>query len=111
MIKMVKDYVAFGEVDEPTVYELLSKRGKVAGNKPLDNEYLKKNAKSDLKALASDVCSFKKSLKDIPGAKPFFRLKPPTGGFERKGIKQPYSLGGALGYRGKEISTLIKKML
>jgi large subunit ribosomal protein L30 len=77
----------------------------------LTDDYVKKHAKTDLKALSSDVFNSKKALKDIPGAKPFFRLKPPTGGFERKGIKQPYSVGGALGYRGKEINILIKKML
>ncbi len=38
-------------------------------------------------------------------------LNPPKGGFERKGIKAPYSIGGALGYRGKEIIKLIKKMI
>jgi large subunit ribosomal protein L30 len=111
MIKRVKDYVTFGEINEDTFSELLSKRGKVAGNKPLNDDYLKKHAKTDLKKLASDIFNSNKSLKDIPGAKPFFRLKPPTGGFERKGIKHPYSVGGALGYRGKEINTLIKKML
>jgi len=43
--------------------------------------------------------------------KPFFRLNPPKGGFERKGIKKAYSEGGALGYRGKEINSLIKRMM
>lgn len=38
-------------------------------------------------------------------------LCPPRGGFERKGIKMPYSVGGALGYRGKEIAELIKRMV
>lgn len=43
--------------------------------------------------------------------KPFFRLHPPRGGFERKGIKTSYTLGGVLGYRGKKINDLIAKML
>jgi large subunit ribosomal protein L30 len=43
--------------------------------------------------------------------KKFFSLAPPKGGFERKGIKVPFKKGGALGYRGKKISDLIKKML
>ncbi len=43
--------------------------------------------------------------------KKFFRLAPPIGGFERKGIKKPYSVGGALGYRGEAINDLIKRML
>ena len=38
-------------------------------------------------------------------------LAPPRGGFERKGIKQPFKKGGALGNRGEKINDLIKKML
>lgn len=43
--------------------------------------------------------------------KKYFALQPPKGGFERKGIKNPYTIGGALGYRGDEINALIKKMI
>ena len=43
--------------------------------------------------------------------KPFYRLSPPKGGFNRKGIKKPYSIGGALGYRGQEINTLLRRMI
>ncbi len=43
--------------------------------------------------------------------KRFYRLAPPIGGFERKGIKKSYKEGGALGYRGEKINELIKKML
>jgi len=37
-------------------------------------------------------------------------LHPPRGGYERKGVKMPYSLGGANGLRDN-IGDLIKKML
>jgi len=50
-------------------------------------------------------------ISDIPELKHMFRLNPPTGGHERKGIKKPYALGGALGYRGKEINELIGRMI
>ncbi len=40
-----------------------------------------------------------------------FRLNPPRGGFERKGIKTPFTLGGALGFRGEKINELIKRMI
>jgi large subunit ribosomal protein L30 len=40
-----------------------------------------------------------------------FALAPPKHGFERKGIKMPYSIGGALGYRAEKINDLIKKMI
>ena len=40
-----------------------------------------------------------------------YRLHPPKGGFERKGIKKTFALGGVLGYRKEKINVLIKKML
>ncbi|MCK5107246.1 MAG: uL30 family ribosomal protein [Nanoarchaeota archaeon] len=40
-----------------------------------------------------------------------FRLNPPRGGFERKGIKKPFKTGGALGNRDDKINILIKKMI
>ena len=43
--------------------------------------------------------------------KPFFNLHPPRGGFERKGIKTPFTMGGVLGDRNDKINELIKKML
>jgi len=39
-----------------------------------------------------------------------FKLSPPRGGFERKGIKMPYKLGGVLGPRDN-MDALIKKMI
>ena len=41
----------------------------------------------------------------------FYRLNSPRKGFERKGIKRPYSVGGALGYRADKINDLIKRMI
>ena len=40
-----------------------------------------------------------------------FKLSPPRGGFERKGIKTSFTLGGALGYRADKINDLIKRMV
>ncbi|MFC1690954.1 uL30 family ribosomal protein [Nanoarchaeota archaeon] len=40
-----------------------------------------------------------------------FNLSPPKGGFERRGIKVPFTMSGALGYRGEKIIDLIKKMI
>lgn len=45
------------------------------------------------------------------GKKEVYSLHPPRGGFERKGIKVPYSNGGALGNRGDKMNELIKSML
>lgn len=52
-----------------------------------------------------------KDPKDDKKIKPFFRLNSPQKGFERKGIKYPFSLGGALGDRKEKINGLIKRMV
>lgn len=46
----------------------------------------------------------------IKGEERSARLHPPRGGFERKGIKQPFSLGGALGKRDN-MDKLVQKMV
>ncbi len=54
----------------------------------------------------------KRGKKDEDGAlKKFFLLHPPIGGFEKKGIKVPFSKRGALGYRGEKMNELVRKML
>ncbi|MBT5274468.1 50S ribosomal protein L30 [Candidatus Woesearchaeota archaeon] len=111
MINKVKDYCTFGEVDAELVKELLEKRGRTAGNKQLTADYLKKEAKTDFYSLSKALVEGKASLKDIPGLKRYFKMHPPVGGFERGGVKHPFAAGGALGYRGKEMSKLIQKMI
>tara|TARA_Y100000310_G_C20669529_1_gene809455 strand:+ start:837 stop:1220 length:384 start_codon:yes stop_codon:yes gene_type:complete len=82
MIKRVQHYVTWGEASEELVKELAEKRGRKTKDK---------DGKEKLK--------------------PFYALHPPRGGFERKGIKQPFSKGGVLGYRGDRINVLVKKMI
>lgn len=54
----------------------------------------------------------KRGKKDEKGNfKSYYNLNPPKGGFEKKGTKQPFNLGGALGNRKEKINELIKKML
>lgn len=50
-------------------------------------------------------------LKKRDEGKKFYRLAPPRKGFERKGIKKSFSVGGALGYRGEKINELITRMV
>jgi len=53
----------------------------------------------------------KRAIKKEGKVENYFHLQPPKGGFERKGIKTPFTLKGALGYRKEKINALIKKML
>ncbi len=111
MVQRVKDYITFGEIDEETLYKLLEKRGRLMGDLPVTDAFVMDKLKKDLKGFVSDVFSFKDELKSLPGLKLFFRLHPPSGGFERAGIKKSYAEGGALGYRSKDINKLIKRMI
>jgi len=111
MLTKVKDYVTWGEVDEKAFRVLLEKRGRLAGNKALSEEYLKQKLKISYDGFVKEFFGFKKELKDIPGLKLFFRLKPPEKGFERKGIKKSFAVGGALGYRKDNINNLIIRMI
>ena len=111
MINKVKDYVTWGELEEDTLKLLLEKRARIVGRQKLTNEYLKSKLNIDISQLAKELITSNKNLKDIPGIKPFFKLSPPVHGFERNGIKTPYSLGGSLGYRKEAINALLRRML
>lgn len=97
MIKKIKDYVTYGEIDDETYKELLAKRGE---------EY--KGREEDRK---SKIKYKKFILVEGKKIKPFFRLNPPLKGFGRKGIKVGYKAHGALGYRGVKINELLKRMI
>ena len=111
MIKKVKDYVTWGEVSDEVLAELISKRGKLSGDAPVTDKYVKensdyKNVKEFAKAVSTGDVNYN-SLKDV---KPVFRLSPPNkGGYE--GIKRSFQVGGALGNRGEKINDLIKRMI
>ena len=111
MIQQVKEVITWGEIDEKTFRLLLEKRGKLPGAMKLTNEYLKAKCNTDFDAFTKDFMACEKELKDIPGLKPFFKLNPPAHGFERKGLKVPYSLGGVVGYRKDNINELLARMM
>ncbi|MEA3430989.1 MAG: uL30 family ribosomal protein [Nanoarchaeota archaeon] len=82
MCQKIKDFITWGEIDEETT-KLLK-----------DNRTRKTKDKQG---------------KEIE--KKFYALHPPRKGFERKGIKVSFNIGGALGYRGEKINELIKRMI
>lgn len=110
MVKKARDYVTYGEIKEETLEKLLEKRGRVSGNKKITAEQLKKSNYKSFKEASKALMEGKKVLEEL-GAKKVFRLHPPRKGFERKGIKKPYPIGGVLGYRGEKINELILRMI
>ncbi len=96
MLQKVKDWITWGEINDNILKLLVEKRGRKAGNKRLTKEEtedvfnkIKENQKLSIKSV--------------------FRLTPPSKGFKNS-IKQHYPKG-ELGYRGKEINELLKRMI
>ena len=98
MVRKVKDYVTWGEIDEATFKELVEKRGE---------EYL--GPDQDSRGKIDYGRRF--IIINNKRYKKYFRLNPPRKGFGLKGIKMPFKVGGALGYRGEKINELIKRMI
>lgn len=107
MIQKVKDYVAWGNIDDDTLAMLLEKRGRMSANRRLTEQFLKENTSyGSFKELAGAITSGKTSLKDLQ-IKPIFRLHPARKGL--KTIKKTAQQGGDLGFR-TDLADLIKRM-
>ena len=107
MIQKVKDYVAWGKIDDSTLAMLLERRGRLSANRRLTEQYLKENTPySSFKELAKAINSGSASLKDLQ-IKPIFRLHP-----ARKGLrttKKTVQQGVDLGFH-PDLTDLIKRM-
>lgn len=111
MIQKVNNYVTWGEVDKETMNKLLLKRGRIPGNTRIDEKFIKDNSSAgSVDKFIEKFFDKEEDLKSL-GIKPVFRLRPPRKGYDRAGIKKPYSLGGALGYRGEKINELLDRMI
>lgn len=97
MIKKVKDYVTWGNIEESTYNTLIEKIAKEYTGKATDRKgKIRYNKFIDVNG---------KKIKKI------FRLNSPKKGYGRKGIKVSFNNGGALGDRGDKIKDLIMRMV
>jgi large subunit ribosomal protein L30 len=110
MLQKCKNCLTWGEVSKENIAILLNKRGKLAGDKKLTDEYAKELGYDTLDALAEAIFNVDVEFSSLPGVKPLFRLRPPTKGFKGK-VKKSYAAGGEAGYRGETINDLLKRML
>ena len=108
MLRKVKDIVAWTSADAVIIKELLEKRGKRTGFKPITNSDLPEGYNS-IEELASAIADDKLSLSKIRSIKPWFALNSPRGGFKRK-TKTQYSQEGVLG-EDKDLTDIVKRML
>ncbi len=96
IVNMLRNHVAFGDIDQDTLSELIIRRGQ-----PID-----KKKKIKVEEIVSQLD--KKGLSDL-GLKPFFRLHPPRGGIESK---KHFGVGkGVLGDNKTNINALVRRML
>lgn len=95
LLQRVRDFIAYGPLNDDTAEKLIRLRGTPIGKKKIDSD----KAVEELK---------KKSVEEI-GLKPFFRLHPPRGGIESK---KHFGVGkGVLGNNGDKINALVERML
>jgi large subunit ribosomal protein L30 len=110
MLQRVKDYTTWGEINKETLTKLLASRGRLSGDAPLTEEYLKKATPyQSFEKLSEAIVENKVIYKDIPEVKPLFRLNPPRKGYRT--VKRSFVKKGSLGYRKDAINTLIERML
>jgi large subunit ribosomal protein L30 len=97
MLQKVRNFIAFGKINETTLSSLIEARAEKIGDSKAKITGADKIAKEFMAG---------KSLKDL-GIKPFFRLHPPRGGIKSK-LQYPK---GVLGDHKDNINKLVEKML
>ncbi|MEK6897551.1 MAG: uL30 family ribosomal protein [Nanoarchaeota archaeon] len=95
MIKKLRDYVAFGEINRDVFEKLINIRG----------QKINKKNKTDSKKIVEEI--EKGKAYESLNLKPFFRLHPPRGGINSK-LHFPK---GVLGDNKEHINKLIERML
>lgn len=108
MLRKVKDIVAWTSVDADFIKELLERRGKLSGYKPITKSDLPKEFES-IEELATAIAQNKTSMSKLNSIKPWFALAPPKGGFKQK-TKTQFSQNGVLGHN-EQLVQLVKNML
>jgi large subunit ribosomal protein L30 len=108
MLRRVKEEVAWTKADASIVKELLEKRGRKIGYKPIAKPDIPKEYNS-IDQLASAIAENKITMSKLAGIKPWFALSPPKGGFKRK-TKTQYAQDGVLG-EGINLAEIVKRML
>ncbi len=94
MLKKLRDYVAYGEINKETLAKLIEKRAQ-----PIDKKKKIDSSKISEEIVKEDYAKM--------GIKPFFRLHPPRGGIKSK-IHFPK---GILGDNKEKINELVGRML
>ena len=91
---------------------MITERGRLVGDKPITDADVKEATEfGSIKEFAAAIVAGDATVKDMPDMKRVFRLHPPVGPKGWGGLKRTYVIGGALGYRGDDISDLVERMI
>jgi large subunit ribosomal protein L30 len=110
MLQRVNSYVTWGEPSKETIVMMLQKRARLAGDKKLTDEYIKKEGYKSIDDLAEAIMNCKVQFQKLPEMQPRFKLHPPSKGYKGK-TKRGFKAGGEAGYRGEAINELLKRMV
>lgn len=110
MLQRVNNYVTWGEPTKETVVAMLQKRGRLAGQKKLTEEFVQKAGFKSVDDLAEQIVSCKAVYSKIEGVEARFKLHPPSKGYKGQ-TKNAYKAGGEAGYRGEAINELVNRMV
>ncbi len=110
MLRKVEKCITWGEPDEQLLIQLLNKRGEKLQDVNAE-EVLKELGVSSVEELVKKILRGEIEATALWKVyKPYFRLHPPRYGF-RKSTKRPFKEGGEYGYRGQDVSELVRRMI
>jgi len=108
MLAKIRDRTAYGTISFEVFRKLLSKRGRLEGDRKLDATSVKETGYESVDALAKAIFEGKAKMADVPKLKPVFRLTPAVHGM--RAVKQHWPKG-ALGDRKEKMDELIEAMM
>ncbi len=110
MLKKARNFVTWGEITKENVLLLLKARGRLVGNRKIDNDYAQRAGYKNLEDLAEALYKLDTNFQRLPDVKPVFRAHPPKKGYKGK-VKKSYTAGGVTGYCGEAVNKLIERMV
>lgn len=110
MLRTAQHYLTWGEISKENLLALIIEKGRLIGDKRLDDDYAQKVGFKSLGDLVDAVYRAEVDYKSLKDVKPVFRLHPPSQGYKGT-VKKSFKAGGATGYRGEAINVLIKRMI
>ena len=109
MLKKIQTFVAWCEADAGLVKDLIEKKARKAGYRPVTDEDIRALGYDGIEALAASLSGGEVALSKLTPLKPWFALAPPRLGFRRSTKK----LAGQKGILGKnaDLPDIIRRMI